>query len=284
MVTTANDVVLITGGGRGIGRAIAEACADAGYRVAIASRSRNELDETAAAIQAKGQICRAFACDVSSPDSVLNLVRSVEKELGTIYGLVCAAGIYGEIGPFWKIPIDVWESALDINLKGTARAVHAALPGMIQEKRGRVILFSGGGQGPLPSFSPYATSKGAIWRLTETLGAELAPLNVFTNAIAPGAVNTKFLEDLIAAGPEKVGHDAYQKALDQQQRGGQPPEKAAALCLYLLSERSHGLYGKILSAIWDDYENFAARFGDLNQMSRTDIFSVRRVVESRETK
>jgi NAD(P)-dependent dehydrogenase (short-subunit alcohol dehydrogenase family) len=279
-----NEVVLITGGGRGIGRAIAEACAQTGYKVAIAARSRKELDETADGIQARGQSCRGFLCDVNEPDSVVNLVRSVENELGTVYGLVCAAGIYGEIGPFWKTPIDAWESAVDVNLKGTARAIHAALPGMIREKRGRVILFSGGGQGPLPSFSPYATSKGAIWRLTETLGAELAPFNIFTNAIAPGAVNTRFLEDLIAAGPDKVGQAAYQKAKDQQQKGGEPPEKAAALCLYLLSERSYGLYGKILSAIWDDYENFASRFGDLSQMSRTDIFSVRRVVESKETK
>lgn len=277
-------MVLITGGGRGIGRAIAEACAEAGYQVAISARSRPELEETAARIQAKGQVCKAFPCDVSSAESVLQLVRSVESELGTLYGLVCAAGIYGEIGPFWQIPIDAWESALDVNLKGTARAVHAALPGMMKQKKGRVILFSGGGQGPLPSFSPYATSKGAIWRLTETLGAELAPFNIFTNAIAPGAVNTTFLENLIAAGPEKVGQEAYQKALDQKKKGGQPPEKAAALCLYLLSERSTGLYGKILSAIWDDYENFATHFGDLEQMSRTDIFSVRRVVESKEAK
>ena len=108
------------------------------------------------------------------------------------------------------------------------------------------------------------------------MGAELATKKIFVNAIAPGAVNTKLLDDLLTAGPEKVGKEFFEKSLAQKEQGGTSPEKAAELALYLLSEKSKGLYGKTLSAVWDPYQDFK----DLEKMSTTDIYQVRRVVEA----
>ena len=101
--------------------------------------------------------------------------------------------------------------------------------------------------------------------------------NIFLNALAPGAVNTKLLDELLAAGPDKVGKAFFEKSVQQKENGGESPEKAAKLVMYLMSERSRGLYGKTLSAIWDDFENFE----NLEALSKSDIYCVRRVVEQK---
>lgn len=194
------------------------------------------------------------------------------SEFGSIYGLVCAAAIYGTIGKFKDVSFEEWEKALTINTNGTARSIHAALPYM--KKDSRIILFSGGGQGSISNFSAYTTSKGAIWRLTETLGEELAKDGIYLNAIAPGLVNTQFLEDLLAAGPEKVGKELYEKSLSQKKNGGQGPEKAASLTLYLLSEKSRGLAGKTISAIWDPISEFSTE-----DLMKDEIYTFRRIVD-----
>lgn len=271
-----NQVIAITGAGRGIGKTIAEVCKQNGAKVAICARSQKELDETLSELQKINSIpSLAVVCDVMDLAQTRNFFEQIKAKLGTLTGLICAAGVYGSIGPFVQTPFADWEKAIDINLKGTALSIHTAFPYFDPQKGGRIILFSGGGQGPLANFSAYATSKGGIWRLTETLGAELASHKIFVNAIAPGAVNTKLLDDLLTAGPDKVGQDFYQKSLAQKEQGGTSPMKSAELVLYLLSEKSHGLYGKTLSAVWDPYQEFR----DLEKMSQSDIYQVRRVVE-----
>lgn len=269
-----NHVIAITGAGRGIGKSIAEACKTNGAKVAICARSQRELNDTLKDLEKLNSVpALAVVCDVSDFKQTKNFFEQIQNHLGDLTGLICAAGVYGSIGPFVETPFAEWEKAVDINLKGTALSIHTAFPYF--KNGGRIILFSGGGQGPLVNFSAYATSKGGIWRLTETLGAELAPHQIFLNAIAPGAVNTKLLDDLLLAGPGKVGKDFYQKALVQKEQGGTSPTKSAELVLYLLSEKSKGLYGKTLSAVWDPYSEFQ----DLEKMSVQDIYQVRRVVE-----
>lgn len=272
-----NKSVIITGGGRGIGRSIAIACKKAGAFVTVAARSKKDLDETQLELNHINDLpSLSIICDVNNPEHLTHLFEKTTAEFGPLYGLICAAGVYGSIGPFVESSFSEWEKAIDINLKGSARTVHAAYPYMRHEEGGRVILFSGGGQAAMPNFSSYVTSKGGIWRFTETLGYELADKNIFVNAIAPGAVNTHILDDLLAAGPEKVGKEFYEKSLLQKKSGGESPEKAANLCLYLLSDKSKGLYGKIISAVWDPYKEFT----DLKNLSSSDIFTVRRIIDA----
>lgn len=269
-------LVIITGGGRGIGRTIAATCKKAGALVVVAARTDQDLDETLKELKSINNLpCLTAKCDVTKTEDLKKLFTLSTEKFGPIYGLICAAGIYGPIGSFVECNFSDWESAIDINLKGTAKTIHTAYPFMTDKSGGRIVLFSGGGQGAMANFSSYVTSKGAIWRLTETLASELATKNIYVNAIAPGAVNTKLLDDLLSAGPDKVGSEFYQKSIAQKENGGQSPQKAAELCLYLLSEQSTGLFGKTLSAIWDPY----TQFSNLASLSKSEIYTVRRVVD-----
>lgn len=269
-----NKVVVVTGGGRGIGREIALAAAAEGAKVVIAARSEKELRDTADLILDKtANSVFSFRCDVSSTQEVTAFFERVEKEVGPVYGLICAAGIYGPMGLLEETSLDEWEQAIDINLMGTVRCLHSALKKMKPRGEGRIVLFSGGGEGKFPRFSSYVAGKGAIWRLTETLAAEAFDAGVYINAIAPGAVNTKFLDELLEAGPEKAGQDAYDKALKQKEGGGASAGKAAKLVLYLLGEKAKGLSGKILSALWDDYESFS----QTEKITHSALYNVRRV-------
>ncbi len=270
-------LVVVTGGARGIGKEIALACAKNRAHVLITARSEGELKTAAQEITAQtGSPCFPLVCDASRAEDSKVLLEAIRKIEVPLYGLICAAGIYGAIGAFADTPFEEWEKAIDINLKGTARTIHALLPLMKKAGGGRIVLFSGGGQASMPNFSSYVTSKGGIWRLTETLAAEFKDSNIYLNSIAPGAVNTRLLDELLSAGPEKVGPEVYKKSLQQKDRGGESADKAAHLCLYLLSDRSKGLFGKTLSAVWDDYLNFE----NLDEMSRSDLYCVRRVVNS----
>lgn len=271
-----DKTIAITGGGRGIGRAIAVACARAGARVAVAARSENELRETADLVRQAGGEAFTQRCDVTRDADVTTFFGAVEKKFGPLDGLVCAAGIYGAIGRFEDTPINEWTSALDVNLMGTARCIHAVVKGMKRRGGGHIVTFSGGGQDPMPRFSAYTTSKGAVWRLTESLGAEFAADRIYVNAIAPGVVNTGFLEDLLKAGPDKVGKEFYE--LSMKQKSGEattrPPDNAAKLAVWLLSAQSAGLYGKLISANYDKYEEIK----DLAACSRSQVFTMKRVV------
>ncbi len=145
---------------------------------------------------------------------------------------------------------------------------------------GRVILWSGGGQAALENFSDYVTGKGGIWRLVETLGVELARKNIYVNAIAPGPVNTQFVDELLQAGPARVGQAFYDKTVQQKNDTSLSPAKTVQLCKYLLSEKSEGLFGKTISALWDDYENWGRYREDLLNLSQSDMFTFKRVVDA----
>jgi NAD(P)-dependent dehydrogenase (short-subunit alcohol dehydrogenase family) len=270
--------IFITGGARGIGLTIAQACKQAGASVTVVARTKQDLEEATRQLNkiSSGRSL-ALQADVCSSPQIESALKSSSEELGPIFGLVCAAGVYGTLGPFAESDFALWEKTININLVGTARTIHHATKYMNLPTGGRVVLFSGGGQAAMPNFSDYVASKGAVWRLTETWGAELAAREIFVNAIAPGAVNTRLLDELLTAGPERVGSEFYNKSLQQRENGGQSPEKAAALCLYLFSDKAHGLYGKTLSAIWDNYQSIE----NPASVSGTDLFTYRRVVDNK---
>lgn len=269
-----NKTIIVVGGGRGIGRAIAVGCAAQGANVVGAARSENELAETKRLIESAGGKCEVVRCDITREADVLALFDHAESMYSSIDGMVCAAGIYGAIGKFEDISMDEWLKAIDINLVGTARCVHRVIQTMKKQRRGKIVLFSGGGQAAMPRFSSYVTSKGAIWRLIETLGAEFASYGVFLNGIAPGVVNTGFLEDLLKAGPDKVGEAFYNVSVEQKTKGMNSPQKAVDLTLFLLSERCTGLHGRVLSAQYDPWLNIS----DFEKLSQSDVYQYRRVV------
>ena len=267
-------VSIITGGSGGIGRAVASAFAKEGSNMVLTSRTRSQLEEVRNDLGNYSSIIEVFETDVSNPKHVNRLIAFALERFSTIDILVNCAGIYGPIGLITDIDCDKWIETVNINLYGTFLCMKAVLPTMIKNRKGKIINFSGGGAtSPFPRFSAYAASKAAVVRLTETIAEEVKEYNIDVNAIAPGAVNTRLLDQVLRAG-EAAGKDFLEKAIRQKREGGIPPEKAAALAVFLASSKSDGLTGRLISAVWDDWEEMSKRIPDIMP---SDLYTLRRV-------
>lgn len=287
MMKLDNQVALITGAGRGIGRAIAMAFARQGADLALVARTESELEETAQMIRAAGHRVVAVTADVSHREYVERAVSQALETFDRVDVLVNNAGVQPPIGPLWQNDADEWMRAVAVNLFGPMLCIKAVLPGMMERKRGKIVNLSGGGAtGPRPNFGAYAASKAALVRLTETLAMELAPYNIQINALAPGAINTRMLDQVLAAG-ELAGAELAQ-AQRRTERGGASIERAAQLAVFLASADSDGLTGKLVAAPHDDWQTWdAARIAALNEspwytLRRIDPFTVKPLVMTKD--
>jgi NAD(P)-dependent dehydrogenase (short-subunit alcohol dehydrogenase family) len=274
-----NLTALITGASQGLGRTIAEEFVREGAHVAICARDGaliNAAGKDLERLRQGEQRVLACACNVSFVEQVEELFSTVERQFGGVDVLVNNAGVYGPKGPSETVDFASWRHAIEINLFGTLLPARFAIPHMKQKRRGKIINLSGGGAtSPMPNISAYAASKAAVVRLTETLAEELRDFSIDVNAVAPGALNTRLLNEILEAGPQVVGGAFFEKALKQRDSGGAPLEKAARLCAYLASSESDGITGKLISAQWDPWENlhkFRA------QLAKSDIYTLRRIV------
>lgn len=256
--------VLITGGSRGIGEAVALAFAHTGANLALLARSKADLERVAVAARRLGVQVLVSPANVARHADVERSITQALEAFGRIDVLVNAAGMYGPIGPLAECDMAHWAVALETNLLGTAFALRKVLPGMIARREGSVINFSGGGAvNPFPRFSAYSASKAAVVRLTETVAEEVKEYGVRVNAIAPGAVNTRMLDEALAAGEQRVGKEFFAKVLEQKAKGGTPPERAAELAVFLASPESAGITGRLISTVWDDWKSLAGRGTEL---------------------
>ena len=271
-------ICIVTGGGRGIGEAVARACAREGAQVTVASRTMSELENVAQSITEDGGRATAVRADVADPTEVHDLVTVTLERHGRVDLLINAAGVYGPIGYAWEADPDEWATAISINLLGTFLCCQAVLPHMVTRREGRIVNFAGGGAAtPLARFSAYAASKAAVVRLTETLAQEVREFNVFVNAIAPGAVDTKLQDDVLAAG-ERAG-DLWERIqkLRQTGEGGVGPEVAADLAVYLGSDSCGLLTGKLISAPHDRWRTWEV--SDFDRLSSSAWLTLRRIDE-----
>jgi NAD(P)-dependent dehydrogenase (short-subunit alcohol dehydrogenase family) len=271
---------IITGANRGLGRAIAASFVQAGANVLLVARSQELLgavqQELAPLVSQAGQRVEAMCGDVANPASCAAIVQQGLELLPDITILVNNAGVYGPMGLIEEIDWDDWVEAIQINLFGAVLMCRQVIPLMRARGYGKIINLSGGGAtAPLPRISAYAASKVAIVRLTETFAEELRDAHVDVNAIAPGALNTRLLDEVLAAGPEKVGQDFYDRAIKQRDQGGASLEKGAALAVFLASAASDGITGRLLSALWDDWANLPDR---RDVLTKNDIYTLRRIV------
>lgn len=268
-------IVLITGGSRGIGEAVALAFARAGAHLALVARSTAGMERVAEGLRKLGVQVMSVSANVAKQKNVERATAQALEAFGRIDVLVNAAGIYGPIGPLAECDMRRWAAAIETNLLGTAFAMRAVLPGMIARREGCIINFSGGGAvNPFPRFSAYSASKVAVVRLTETVGEEVKEYGVRVNVIAPGAVNTRLLDEALEAGEERVGKEFYAKALKQKSNGGTPPERAAELAVFLASPEAAGITGRLLSAVWDDWKSLAGRGAEL---AGSALYTLRRI-------
>ena len=269
---------LITGGSQGLGKVIASHYLAAGANVVLCARNEAELFATRdeLARQFPGPKVLARACDVANETQVNTLVAYALAELGSLDALVLNAGVYGPMGDTESVSLDEWRRALDINLFGVLLPCRAVIPYFKKIARGKIVILSGGGAtNPLPQISAYAASKAAVVRLMETLAVELQKFNVDVNAIAPGALATRLVDEVLAAGPEKVGAAFYEKNKVWKEKGAVPLELGANLAVYLASAESNGITGKLISAQWDPWKTLHEH---REELAKSDIYCLRRIV------
>ncbi len=272
--------VIITGGSIGFGKSLAEKFLNEGANVSICSRNEIQLFDTQSELMSKfpNQIIIAKKCDVSIEKDVNEFITHSIDVFKTIHVLILNAGVYGPMGPIETVSLDEWKKSIDINLFGVLLPCRELIPHFKQNKFGKIIVISGGGAtNPMPNLSSYATSKAAIVRLAETLSKELLSYNVDVNAIAPGALSTRMMDQIINAGPEIVGEEFFKKNQNWKQNGATPMELGTSLAVYLASSNSNGITGKLISAQWDDWKNFDDHLDDLQN---TDIYTLRRIIPS----
>jgi NAD(P)-dependent dehydrogenase (short-subunit alcohol dehydrogenase family) len=268
---------LITGGSQGLGKEIATHFLREGANVVLCARTERDLfatrDELAG--QFPSQKVLAKACDVSSESQVNGFVAFALRELGALQTLVLNAGIYGPMGAVESVSLGEWRRAMDINLYGVLLPCRALIPHFKKAGRGKIIVLSGGGAtSPMPNISAYAASKAAVVRLMETMAEELRPHRVDVNAIAPGALATRLVDEVLAAGPDKVGQVFYEKNRQWKATGATSLSLGAGTAVYLASTQSDGITGKLISVQWDPWERLHEFKNDLNG----DIYTLRRIV------
>ncbi len=218
-------VALITGGGRGIGKAVALAYAREGAKLALCARTGSELVQTVKEIQALKAECKGWSCDVSLEDAVRDFVADALKEFGRIDVLVNNAGVMTRPVPITEFEVKKWDYTLAVNLRGPFLVTQAVLPAMIRQRSGSIINVSSSiGRGAYANFIAYATSKWGLEGFTQTLAAEVKSHNIRANSVDPGYVATKL-----------TGHR------------GSEPESVTDVFVYLASEESSSVSGKMLS-------------------------------------
>lgn len=227
-------VAIVTGAGRGIGQAIAEALARNGAGVAVTARTEPEILDTASRIQEAGGRAVAIPGDVSDYATVQRWVLETERRLGSVDILVNNAGVSGVGGPFWESDPVGWWRTLEVNLLGPMLCSRAVLPGMIARRRGTIInVGSNAGIRPLPGNSAYGTSKAALLRFSESLAAAVAEYSIRVFAMSPGLVRTRSTENV------PIFHNLPESEW-------RPAERAGELTVRLASGEADALSGCFL--------------------------------------
>ena len=244
----------------------------------VCAREATELEGTSRELRGLAddeQIVRWRSTDVTDQSAVDMTVRQAVDELGGLHVLVNNAGVYGPFGLLEDTDWTEWARAIEINLFGSVIPMRAVLPHFKAQGHGKIIQLSGGGAtNPLPRISAYAAAKAAMARLTETVAEECKNDRIDVNAIAPGALNTRLLDEVLAAGPDKVGAEFYARAVRQKQDGGVALTHGADLAVFLASSASDGITGRLISALWDDWAQWPKHLAELDS---SDVYKLRRI-------
>lgn len=271
-------VAVITGANQGLGLEIARNYLAEGASLALCARNGQLLEDACSSLAetaSPNQRVFGLAADVSKEADVSRFISETFREMGRIDILVNNAGVYGPKGEIEAVDWTEWVRSIEINLFGSILMCRSVLPHFKAQRSGKIIQLSGGGAtNPMPRISGYAVSKAAIVRFVETLAEEVREYGIDVNAIAPGALNTRMLDEVIEAGPDKVGKVFYERSLKQKEGGGSPLDVGAGLAVFLGSDASNGITGKLISAVWDRWKDWPAHLEDLN---KSDVYTLRRI-------
>jgi NAD(P)-dependent dehydrogenase (short-subunit alcohol dehydrogenase family) len=263
--------LVVTGSSSGIGRALVERLLAGGHRVWGIARS----DQSDFASHHAG--FTGIRADVADWKRMEAAAAEVTAATPAIDGLVACAGVQGEIGRALEADPEHWSTTVRANLDGTFFAVRAfATLLRASPRRAKIVCFSGGGATkPRARFSAYGAAKTAVVRLVETIAEEERGQPLDINALAPGAINTRLTEEVLALGPAVVGEAEFAAAQRQKAGGGGSLEGALDCVEWLLSPESDGISGRLISAPWDPWRTLASR---RDELAPTDIYTLRRIV------
>ena len=265
-------VALVTGGGRGIGQAIARAYAAEGAKLVLAARTDGELQETAAGIRVQYHAdVITVLTDVTDRAQVENAVAQTLYRYGVIDVMVNNAGNTGQIGPLWTLDPDRWANTIAVHVLGTYYGCRAAIPPMLERGGGRIVNMSGVGG---PNDTSYDAAKTAIVNLTENLSVELAGTGITVNAISPGSIHTRMWEEVRDMAYEAGDMEMYEKGVQVTSGGGASIERAAQLAVMLGSDQCGDLSGRLIRAALDTFEDIPA---NIDAIMASDAYLLRRV-------
>jgi len=271
---------IITGASRGLGAVVADTMWQAGAHVLLVDRPGVNLLELRERLLASGagtQYVHLFAADLRESAAPQAIVAEARRIWQRVDILVNNAGTIGPIGMVADNDWSEWQDTVQVNLLAPAELCKLSVDWMGAAGVGGSIvnLAGGGATAPRPCFSAYATAKCALVRFSETIAVEVADLGIRINCIAPGAMNTEMLQETPRAGPERVGRDEYERITKYAAGGASDPRLAADLIVYLASEKSAGITGKLISAVWDPWRNLHDHVDDLRS---TDVYTLRRIL------
>jgi 3-oxoacyl-[acyl-carrier protein] reductase len=278
MSSESQETVFISGGTSGLGLGIAEHFVKKGKSVVLCARNEDAVSVTVEHLKnlaTSNQYVIGLTLDVSSRDSTTQMIEELQRLDIRVDVLICNAGVIGPIDRLLEIELADWQDAFNINLYGTLNLILEFLPSMIHRKQGRVIHISGGGAtSPISGMTSYAASKVAAVRLIETLALEYGDSGVTFNSVAPGMLQTKLLDQMLNAGPERIGEKLYLKSLSKAESQTDSTSQAIDLIDFLASEVSVGINGKLISAEWDNWSEWTNR---LNEIKSSDLYTLRRI-------
>ena len=251
--------VFVTGAGRGIGKRLAIGFAAQGARVGLLARSKAELDLCHLEIEHAGGSALRLRADTSDYEQVSAAVERMRVQFGTHPKvLICSAAVLGPIGPFADSNPKSWLEVIQTNLTGVLNACHAVLPHMLEKRSGKIIILAGGGSTPArPNFALHEATKTALVRFAETLAEEVNDRNVQVNCVAPGEAYTHMTDQILAAG-ERAGWQEIEEARKVRMTGGVSAEKQIELALFLASEQSNHISGRLIH-VQDDWKKLRDR-------------------------
>ena len=264
-------VVMVIGGGRGIGKRFAIGFASLGARLALVARSKAELDLAHIEIEQHGGNALRIRGDVVDPEQMAVAVDRVRVAYGVVPDVViCAAGVAGPLQGFLHSSLKHWKDALHINLMGVVHACRAVLPGMIERRRGKVIVITCDGDvAPKLHFSSYSTAKTAVVRFVESVATEVQDDNVQINCLDPGQSYTSLTDEIIRAA-NRLDHKVVADAIETRRTGGISPDDQIKLAAFLASESSNHITGRLIR-VDDDWRKLR------NTTLKPDSYTLRRV-------
>lgn len=272
---------VITGASQGLGKEIAKEFVRQGADICICARDIEKLKEITNELNQykvlKSQKIIYKKADISIENEIDALYDYAVKEFGSIDCVVNNAAIQGPIGPSDEVAWEELKHVVEIDLMGTLYSMRRAASIFKEQKKGgHIVNLSGGGAvGPRPNFMGYSIAKAAVIRATENMALECRKYDIYINAVAPGAMNTKMLDELLDAGEKAVGKSVYEKAIVQRDTGGSSPANAAKLIAYLASDDSEPITGRLISAVWDNWEHLKEHEKEITD---SDVFTLRRII------